>query len=388
VFSILASSLLALFVPLGSAAAIGFTDIAPTSPHADAIFYLKSKDVISGYKDGTFRPDRTLNRAEFVKILTTLFVSTDDIDTCSRRVHVRFRDVPQSSWFAPFVCAAKEAEFIDGLDDGTFHPADTLTIAEAAKILDAAFKIEVTGTDAKMWYRPYTAALAAKNAIPSDVEATGQALTRGAMAEMLYRLREKITDQPSKTGDALNAAMCDWFTDDQIPHVDMQEVRRAWFSWINDARRAENLAPYTQDKQLNKTATLWSLHAKDAGAISHKRTADAAYYDYKMIEQWFSKQYIDFANVKSTTFTENIGWGVYKCKKDDCTEDLITALRPTFDMYMNEKGKASRAHYNSIMNAQFRLIGMGVAVDSATGKIYVTTHYGTAITSDPNPVCP
>ncbi len=383
--------LLCLIIGLTSAsvvAAADFADISATTPHAEAINYLKAKEIISGYKDNTFRPDHTVNRAEFIKVLTKLLISTSEIDECSRSYRKRFTDVPQSSWFGPYACAARKNEFIKGYDDNTFHPAETINIAEAAKILSAAFHVNVQSQDEKMWYKPFIVALTAVHAIPDDVRATGEALTRGDMAEILWRLKEGVTDKPSVHADDLIAAKCEWFTDDQIPHVDIQEVRRVWMSWMNEVRSDLNLAPYTQSKELNRSATLWSLRAKSNGSITHKRTAQAAYYDYKMIGGWFADLDLDFQNVKSATFTENIGWGVYKCKKDDCTQNLIDAARTTFDFYMSEKGKASSSHYNSIVKPEFRLVGMGIAVDPHSGRYFITTHYGTAITSEPDPICP
>jgi hypothetical protein len=371
-----------------SAAVIGFTDVPQTANHQEGITYLKQKDVISGYKDGTFRPDHTVNRAEFIKILTKLLVSQSDIDSCLKTVTDRFTDVPENSWFAPAVCAAQKNGYISGYKDGTFHPADTLNIAEASKMLVHAFTLKNNSSDSTEWYAPSILSLAAEHAIPDDVHSTGESLTRGVMADMLWRLKTGNEDAPAADGQALLSATCDWFTKDQIPHVDIQEVRRVWASWINDARAVQGLAPYTQNKELNYSATLWSLHAKQAGGISHKRTGQKAYYDYGMIKNWFSNLDLDFSNVKSATFTENVGWGIYSCKKADCTQDLIDDIRTTFDFYMGEKGKASDSHYRSIMKPEFRLIGMGIAVDSASGKYYITTHYGTAITSNPHPICP
>lgn len=380
--------ILGSLVSVSAASAADFSDIPPTAPHAEAIDYLKSKDSISGYKDNTFRPDHTVNRAEFIKVLTKLVLSPADITDCSKTDGAHFTDVPSTSWFAPYACAARAHDFIKGYSDGTFHPADTLSIAEAAKILTSAFHIPVSEQDKTLWYKPFIESLAAVNAIPTDVHATGESLTRGVMAEMVWRLKEGKTDQLSVDASSLIAAKCDWFTADQIPHVDIQEVRRVWISWINDARAANNLPPYTQDKELDHSATVWSLHAKSMGSISHKRVGQKAYYDYKMIGGWFADLDLDFANIKSATFTENIGWGMYECSQADCTQNLIDAIRTTFDFYMSEKGKASSAHYNSIMKPEFRLIGMGIAVDPSSGKYYITTHYGTSITSNPEPVCP
>jgi len=368
-------------------AAETFGDVADTNIHQEAITYLVNHNIISGYKDHTFRPDHTVNRAEFVKVLVTLLDDPVDTRVCLRKPTARFSDVPRNNWFASSVCMAAKDGFISGYDDHTFRPAQTLNIAEASKILSAAFKLSPSTQD-KIWYRPYINALSDAHAIPIDVEATGQSLTRGVMAEMLWRLKEHIQDHPAVDADALMAAKCNWFTDDQISHVDIQEVRRVWLGWINDARKTEGLPAYVPNKELNRTATLWSLHAKENGGISHKRTAKAAYYDYKAILKWFENYHIDFANYHSKTFTENVGWGVYQCKKDDCTSELEKAIRTTFDFYMGEKNKTSRAHYNSIMNDAFTMEGMGIAVDASSGKYYITTHYGTKITSNPDPICP
>jgi len=386
VFSTVAG-IIALLVPLSYGAEGKFDDVPSTAAHAEAIEYLRSKEIISGYKDNTFRPERTVNRAEFVKVLTKLMVSPNEIDECTRTNRDRFTDVPMSSWFASFVCAAKAKGFINGYEDNTFHPAETMNIAEASKILAVAFDLHLGEKDPALWYKPYVTALTGVNAIPADVRATGESLTRGVMADMLWRLKESKTDQPAANEHGLIAAQCDWFAEESIPRVDMQEVRRVWTKWINDVRTSMNLAPYTQDKQLNKTAVLWSQRSRDIGSITHKRPGQTAYYDYKGIEGWFSKQDIDFANVKSSTFTENIGWGIFKCKKQDCTQDLIDSIRTTFDFFMSEKGKAYSPHYNSIVEPQFRLIGTGISADPSTGKYFITTHYGTSITSNPDPVC-
>lgn len=383
------SLLLACVGCVSVAYAAEFADISSTT-HADAIQFLQTKGLVKGYSDNTFRADHTINRAAFLKLLVELTSTKAEITSCIRSMHPHYSDVPASSWFASYVCVAAKKKFINGYSDHTIKPASTLNVAEASAILARAFNLPVSGTgsDKGAWFAPSITALAAVHAIPSDVGAPQQNATRGVAAEMLWRLDQKVTDQPAVTADQLLSAKCQWFMQDQIPNVDIEEVRRVWISWINDARAAEGLAAYHQDKELDHSATVWSLQARDGGTISHKRPGQKAYYDYAMIKTWFADLHLSFANVDRQTFTENIGWGVYSCKKGDCTQKLIDALRTTFDFYMSEKGKASSSHYNSIMDPQFTLIGVGVAVDPPAGKYYVTTHYGTSIQSNPDPICP
>ena len=170
------------------------------------------------------------------------------------------------------------------------------------------------------------------------------------------------------------------------PHVNMDRVRQTWLTWNNRLRRRLQLEPYVLEDHLNSTAANWSTYAVQRGTIDHKRSADAAYYDYGAIESWFAQKGLTFANVDGKTFTENIGWGTYQCTSSDCTTQLIDSIRSTFAFFLSERGKEYRPHYNSIVNPAFRKIGLGIAV-SPQGRYYLTVHYATAITSNPAPVC-
>lgn len=355
-----------------------FSDVPTAHESAPAITFLKDKKVVAGYKDGSFKPDRTITRAEFVKILITL---RDPSDQKICRVP---KDVVKRDWFYQPVCLAMQEKIVQGGKDGLFRPSDNVTLADASVMLARAYGLNPKET--KVWYEGAIRALALKNAIPDSVKATFMRLTRAQVAEMLWRLQNNVTDRGSVNVENILAAQCSAFEEEKIAKVDMQEVQRVWLGWINDARAQEGLAPYGIDKQLIRTAWLWSDRARDLGTINHKRDGQAAYYDYKMVGNWFSSLGLDFKNIKGSTYTENIGWGMYRCKKDDCTGDMINAIRSTFDFFMSEKGKAYAPHYNSIVNSSFANIGMGLTIDGS-GKYYLTTHYGTQITSNPDPIC-
>ncbi len=48
----------------------------------------------------------------------------------------------------------------------------------------------------------------------------------------------------------------------------------------------------------------------------------------------FSKRGID-----TPTFTESIGYGSFRCNKEDCTDALIAASKKTFNFFMSEAGR-------------------------------------------------
>ncbi len=371
------------FSYISAASASGFTDVKQGVPFSEAIEALKAAGFIQGYSDGSFRPYRTLNRAEFVKILSGTLKGTSR--GCMRGSRSIFKDVPAKAWFRTSVCEAKERGLVKGFKDGTFRPSAPITLAEAASILSAAFHDVREGT--APWYKGPLSFLAEHGAIPLSLGNPNQAVRRGEFAEILWRLQQDKRDFPSTTLTKVLTAQCKEIMQPAIAHVDMNEVSSTWLQWINDARAENNLSFYSLDRQLERTALIWSKLSKERGVISHKREENSSYYDYKRIEQWFEDLGLTFKNISRTTFTENIGTGYYTCNKTDCTSEFLKAIRTTFDFYMAEKNKESRAHYNSIMNPNFERIGVGIALDEAKHKYYITTHYGTQITSDPAPVC-
>lgn len=92
------------------------------------------KGLIQGYSDGTFRPLNPINRAEFLKILFEVSsagqfrVNTEMSRSC-------FPDVPANEWYTPYVCQAKNLGMVRGYPDGTFRPAQSITLPEALKLL-------------------------------------------------------------------------------------------------------------------------------------------------------------------------------------------------------------------------------------------------------------
>jgi hypothetical protein len=105
---------------------------------------------------------------------------------------------------------------------------------------------------------------------------------------------------------------------------------------------------------------------------------------------WFENLGLSFANRGGSLFTENIGWGMYRCGEDeaDCTGTLIDSIRTTYDFFRSEEPLAYRPHFDSMINPEYRLAGLGISVDQSSGKYYLTAHYATDIESDPQPVCP
>ncbi len=167
-----------------------FSDVGGCHSYYPAIKYVKEQGIVQGYSDGTFKPSQPINRAEFTKIL--MGVLEDDGPVCKI---APFPDVPYNAWYAQVVHRARCRGIIGGYPDGTFQPGNLITYAEAAKIAANAYGLEIDKEDYSgwwgeqdTWFLPYSLALLKSHAVPPTVGSFDQALTRGEMAEMIYRL--------------------------------------------------------------------------------------------------------------------------------------------------------------------------------------------------------
>ena len=90
-----------------------------------------SKAYISGYEDGTFRPDNTITRAETAAIIARCSADFDENKTYSSN----FTDVSGDEWYANYVGYATEKGYISGYDGGPFKADIDITRGELAVIL-------------------------------------------------------------------------------------------------------------------------------------------------------------------------------------------------------------------------------------------------------------
>jgi len=181
-----------------------FSDVSEDHVSYDAITSLSARNIISGYPSAgsghtqEFRPDAPINRAEFVKIVVGSKAHGQVIETCLfTSSGAIFSDVPRNEWFAKYVCVAKNFELVYGYPDGTFRPEKTINVAEASTILARTSGILMNPPQDTVWYRPFMASLLARNAIPPSAEDPNKLLTRGEMAEMMWRIENGPSRAPS-----------------------------------------------------------------------------------------------------------------------------------------------------------------------------------------------
>jgi len=116
--------------PTEVACGVSFTDVGPDHWAYSYITQLACSGVISGYSDGTFRPQDPTTLAQ----LTKMIVLTEGLPLANPD-QPTFQDVDGSHLFYRYIETAFEHGIIHGYDGGMFKPDDYVTRAEVAKML-------------------------------------------------------------------------------------------------------------------------------------------------------------------------------------------------------------------------------------------------------------
>lgn len=126
-----------------TAASTQFSDVQAGSKVEEAVTKLVVYDIISGYPDGTFKPDGEITRGEFAAVITRFkgIASNLPADAVTG-----FKDLDNDSsraWVRPYVKAAVDSGIINGFDDGTFRAGEPVTYEQAVKMIICAIEYNV-----------------------------------------------------------------------------------------------------------------------------------------------------------------------------------------------------------------------------------------------------
>ena len=97
---------------------------------------LATQGIISGFPDGTFRPNQAMSRVEFAAVLQKAFQKQ------IKRPYVPFVDVPSKHWAAPAIQKAFETGFISGYPGNRFRP--DASIARMEVLISLVTGLEIT----------------------------------------------------------------------------------------------------------------------------------------------------------------------------------------------------------------------------------------------------
>jgi hypothetical protein len=149
---------------------------------------------VSGYEDGTFKPDRTITRAEFSKLMNNALHT-------EKEASLSFTDVGSKEWFYKEVQKSVASGFFSGYENNTFRPNNPIKREEVAKVVSSAITIgEAEGEDATLltdystiqeWAKSSVNAVYNKGYIlgyPEGVYRPEKALTRAEAVKIIYEI--------------------------------------------------------------------------------------------------------------------------------------------------------------------------------------------------------
>ncbi len=120
----------AALAPVANVNAAGFKDVPASFWASDEITALATKKVITGYADGTFKPQANVSREEFAKMVVVARGLA-----LVKPAKATFSDVPSSRWSFGYVEAASKAGYISGIGGGKFGPAAAIKRQDLAVLL-------------------------------------------------------------------------------------------------------------------------------------------------------------------------------------------------------------------------------------------------------------
>ncbi|MBC7503482.1 S-layer homology domain-containing protein [Candidatus Gracilibacteria bacterium] len=158
--------------------------------YRDSINTLANEDVISGFADGTFGADKTITRAEIVKIFLK---AKGDPLLISQKIRC-FPDVGITLWYHPYICEAAKLGIVKGFEDGSFGPDRPVTALEALAIGLRLYGIS-PAVATNPWYLGYRE-FADKNGIyDTSSYSLITPISRGKASELILAIRSYATQK-------------------------------------------------------------------------------------------------------------------------------------------------------------------------------------------------
>lgn len=177
---------------------------APTFPDVPANYWaypfitaLTQRGDLSGFPDGTFRPNQPVTRAEFSAMIQDTFSQT------KQQTPLSFPDVPGDYWAASAIDTAVQTGFLKGYPEGVFQPNQPIPIVQVLVALSNGLRLAPPATPDQTvqlfrdrdqipaYAIPATAAAAQSGLVVNypnpDILSPNQPATRAQVAAMLYQ---------------------------------------------------------------------------------------------------------------------------------------------------------------------------------------------------------
>lgn len=185
-----AALLLTLAMVLSLAPMAFAADEFPDMPAEDDPSYAAVKSAVDNAimtgENGELNLEGTILRSTVAKMVVTAFAAKGEADLSG------YPDVMDGAWYASWMAKANQMGIMTGTS-GKMNPGNEVTLAEVAAMLCRALGLSVdedaTVEGVAAWAAPYVKALIdAKYITAEDAAAAHEPMTRGAFAEVIYKV--------------------------------------------------------------------------------------------------------------------------------------------------------------------------------------------------------
>ncbi|WP_313163241.1 S-layer homology domain-containing protein [Sedimentibacter sp.] len=173
-----------------------FEDVADTD-YAEAIDTLFALGVITGYEDGTYRPDNKVTRAEMAKLMVEL-LGYGDLVAGSKS---NFVDT-QGHWADQWIALAAGRGIVIGTGDGKFNPDGIVTYDQVLTMLVRGLGYTDSSNELKnmTWPTNFKVKAAELN-ITKNVDMRTAEADRGGVAQAMYNALDQQLVKVNSDGD-------------------------------------------------------------------------------------------------------------------------------------------------------------------------------------------
>lgn len=163
----------------------GFVDLPAGHWAYEAVTSLAAAGIINGYPDGTFKPENSVTRAEFAKMVVYAMGQQDQVGPTTDQ----FQDVGRNHWANAVIKVAVDKGYLRGRGAGVFAPGEEITGAEVIAVLVRAAGLAGPEVEARgpAWYSAYLDLARQEGLLYPDFAATAPA-TRAQCAYSLVRI--------------------------------------------------------------------------------------------------------------------------------------------------------------------------------------------------------
>lgn len=178
VLAFVLACLMLFSVPVSAAS---YSDVPESHDRYQAISTLSDMDIITGFPDGSFKPDEAVTRAQMAALITRMFSLGSFAVT-----EEPFSDVAVEYWAASDIVAAKKRGIINGFPDGTFQPDAQVTYEQAVKMIVCALNYGTAAEKMGGYPGGYINQANKLNILNKAAFAQTQPAPRGIIAQLLY----------------------------------------------------------------------------------------------------------------------------------------------------------------------------------------------------------